>query len=120
MGRNSNVPAAMAYQVCVFRLSAPMNVTHDGKANNVRRQWKRAICSAIFVGLGACGGMTGSLVFRAEDAPGYRSGILTCIGLTALSVALVGLLSVRMQMKNRRVDRGASVIGGLEGFKYTL
>ncbi|KAF7170329.1 hypothetical protein CNMCM5623_002773 [Aspergillus felis] len=103
MGANSNVPAAMAYQ-----------------ANNVRGQWKRAICSAIFVGLGACGGMTGSLVFRAEDAPGYRPGILTCIGLTALSVVLVGLLSVRMHLENRRVDRGESVIGGLEGFKYTL
>ncbi|KAF7178923.1 hypothetical protein CNMCM7691_007747 [Aspergillus felis] len=120
MGANSNVPAAMAYQVCVFRLSVHMDVTDDGKANNVRGQWKRAICSAIFVGLGACGGMTGSLVFRAEDAPGYRPGILTCTGLTALSAVLVGLLSVRMHLKNRRVDRGESVIGGLEGFKYTL
>ncbi|GIJ90269.1 hypothetical protein Asppvi_009223 [Aspergillus pseudoviridinutans] len=120
MGTNSNVPAAMAYQVCAFRLSAYMDVTDDEKANNVRGQWKRAISSAIFVGLGACGGMTGSLVFRAEDAPGYRPGILTCIGLTALSVVLVGLLSVRMHLENRRVDRGESVIGGLEGFKYTL
>ncbi|GIK06150.1 hypothetical protein Aspvir_001793 [Aspergillus viridinutans] len=31
IGANSNVPAAMAYQVCVFCLSARRNVTHDGR-----------------------------------------------------------------------------------------
>ncbi|KAI9926085.1 hypothetical protein MW887_004546 [Aspergillus wentii] len=79
MGANSNVPAAMAYQ-----------------ANNVRGQWRRAICSSIFVGLGASGGMTGSLVFRSQDAPEYTPGICTCIGLTGLIVVLVGILSVRI------------------------
>ncbi|KAL3440625.1 phthalate transporter [Aspergillus insuetus] len=103
MGANSNIPAAMAYQ-----------------ANNVRGQWKRAICSAIFVGLGASGGMTGSLVFREQDAPGYKPGICTCIGLTALILVVVGLLSIRMHWKNRKADRGELVIEGLEGFRYTL
>ncbi|KAL2802942.1 MFS general substrate transporter [Aspergillus granulosus] len=103
MGANSNIPAAMAYQ-----------------ANNVRGQWKRAICSAIFVGLGASGGMTGSLVFREEDAPGYKPGICTCIGLTGLILVIVGLLSVRMHWKNRKADKGELIIEGLEGFRYTL
>ncbi|KAE8380242.1 MFS general substrate transporter [Aspergillus bertholletiae] len=103
MGANSNVPAAMAYQ-----------------ANNVRGQWKRAICSAVFVGLGASGGMTGSLVFRSQDAPGYRPGISTCIGLTGFIIVLVGLLSLRMHLRNRKADRGELVIEGLEDFRYTL
>ncbi|PYH91854.1 MFS general substrate transporter [Aspergillus ellipticus CBS 707.79] len=101
MGANSNVPAAMAYQ-----------------ANNVRGQWKRAACSAIFVGLGASGGMVGSLVFRSQDAPEYRPGIYTCIGTPATLVVLVGL-TVRLYMRNRRVDRGELVIGDLVGFRYT-
>lgn len=46
-GANSNVPAAMSYQ-----------------ANNIRGQWKRAFCSATFVGFGGLGGICGSLVFR--------------------------------------------------------
>ncbi|GFN19565.1 phthalate transporter [Aspergillus tubingensis] len=102
MGANSNVPAAMAYQ-----------------ANNVRGQWKRAACSAIFVGLGASGGMVGSLVFRSQDAPEYRPGMLTCIGLQAAAIVLVGLLTIRLYLRNRRVDRGELVIGDLPGFRYT-
>lgn len=90
------------------------------KANNVRGQWKRAICSAIFVGLGASGGMTGSLVYRSQDAPKYRPGILVSIGLTCLSIVLVGLLSLRLHYLNKKVDKGELVIGGLRGFKYTL
>ncbi|KAL5363301.1 major facilitator superfamily domain-containing protein [Aspergillus floccosus] len=105
MGANSNVPAAMAYQA---------------QANNVRGQWKRAFCSAIFVGLGASGGMTGSLVFREQDAPTYQPGICTCIGLTGLIIVLVILLSIRLHSRNRRANRGEIVIGNLEGFRYTL
>jgi hypothetical protein len=89
------------------------------KANNVRGQWKRAISSAIFVGLGASGGMTGSLVFRSQDAPTYVPGIITCIVATALSIFLVVLLSIRFYFFNRRVDRGDLVIADLPGFKYT-
>ncbi|KAJ6087996.1 MFS general substrate transporter [Penicillium canescens] len=102
MGCNSNIPAAMAYQ-----------------ANNIRGQWKRAIASAIFVGLGASGGMTGSLVFRSQDAPGYHPGILTCIGLSVLIIVLVIILSIRFYFLNRKVARGELVIGNLPGFRYT-
>ncbi|KAJ5370289.1 MFS general substrate transporter [Penicillium cataractarum] len=102
MGANSNVPAAMAYQ-----------------ANNIRGQWKRAICSAIFVGLGASGGMTGSLVYRSQDAPTYHPGILTCVGLSCLIIVLVVLLSIRFYFLNRKVARGEIVIANLPGFRYT-
>lgn len=64
--------------------------------------------------------MTGSLVFRDQDAPQYVPGILTCIGLTGLSIVLVGVLSIRLHLRNRKAERGELVIGGLEGFRYTL
>lgn len=44
---NANVPAILSYQ-----------------ANNLRGQWKRALCSATLVGAGGIGGMIGSTVFR--------------------------------------------------------
>ena len=57
---NANVPAVLTYQ-----------------ANNIRGQWKRALCSATLVGAGGLGGIIGSTVFREQDAPGYRPGIWT-------------------------------------------
>ncbi|KAJ5689711.1 MFS general substrate transporter [Penicillium macrosclerotiorum] len=102
MGANSNIPAAMAYQ-----------------ANNLRGQWKRAISSAIFVGFGASGGMTGSLIYRSQDSPTYHPGILTCIGLSVTIIVIVTLLSSRFYVLNRKVARGEHVIDGLPGFQYT-
>lgn len=89
------------------------------QANNIRGQWKRAFASAVFVGLGASGGLTGSLVFRTQDAPGYHPGILTCVGLSASIIVVSCLLSIRFYILNQRVSRGDLVIGGLSGFKYT-
>jgi hypothetical protein len=63
--------------------------------------------------------MTGSLVFRSQDAPTYRPGIITCIIATALSIVLVVLMSIRFHFLNRRVDRGDLVIANLPGFKHT-
>lgn len=61
-GTNANIPTALAYQ-----------------ANNVRGQWKRALCSALFVGLGGVGGISGGTIFRSQDAPRYVPGIAAAI-----------------------------------------
>lgn len=61
-GANANIPACMAYQ-----------------ANNVRGQWTRAFSSATLVGFGGLGGIVSSLVFREQDAPGYRPGMYAAI-----------------------------------------
>ena len=61
-GTNANIPTALAYQ-----------------ANNVRGQWKRALCSALFVAFGGIGGISGGTIFRAQDAPRYVPGITAAI-----------------------------------------
>lgn len=61
-GANANIPVSLAYQ-----------------ANNVRGQWKRALCSALFVGLGGVGGISGGTIFRTQDAPKYIPGICAAI-----------------------------------------
>lgn len=61
-GANANIPSCMAYQ-----------------ANNIRGQWVRAFSSATLVGFGGIGGIASSLVFREQDAPGYRPGMYTTI-----------------------------------------
>ncbi|KAL8945671.1 MAG: hypothetical protein Q9222_007824, partial [Ikaeria aurantiellina] len=61
-GVNANIPTALAYQ-----------------ANNVRGQWKRALCSALFVAFGGIGGISGGTIYRAQDAPRYIPGTVAAI-----------------------------------------
>ena len=100
---NTNVPTVMAYQ-----------------ANNIRGQWKRAFCSATLVGFGGLGGISGSLVFRTEDAPLYRPGLYATIVCNSLSVVIVILLSIHFKKSNKLADQGRKIIEGLEGFRYTI
>ncbi|KAJ5219679.1 hypothetical protein N7468_008883 [Penicillium chermesinum] len=72
-GANANIPACLAYQ-----------------ANNVRGQWTRALSSATLVGMGGVGGIASSLVFREQDAPGYRPGMYAAIACNILVILIVG------------------------------
>ncbi|KAH6654659.1 major facilitator superfamily domain-containing protein [Truncatella angustata] len=107
-GANSNVPAALSYQ-----------------ANNIRGQWKRAFCSATFVGFGGIGGIAGSLVFRAEDAAtGYKPGLYAAIACALLNIILVLLVDTKFFFDNRAADRGEKELEHDEdirerGFRYT-
>ncbi|KAH8587437.1 retrograde regulation protein 2 [Bisporella sp. PMI_857] len=100
---NANIPAILTYQ-----------------ANNIRGQWKRALCSAILVGFGGIGGIIGSTVFREQDAPKYGPGILTCLIANGLVIIITSLLSLKFWRANKRAEAGGKVIEGHEGFRYTL
>jgi MFS family permease len=100
---NANVPAILTYQ-----------------ANNIRGQWKRALCSATLVGAGGIGGIIGSTVFREVDAPSYHPGIMTCMIANGMVIVITGLLTVKFHFANKRAERGGKAIEGQEGFRYTL
>jgi MFS family permease len=124
-GANANIPACMAYQ-----------------ANNVRGQWTRAFSSATLVGFGGLGGIVSSLVFREQDAPGYRPGMYAAIAYVPpsslfpfsdlanltdcftrcniLIVILVLTLSLWFRICNKQADRGKRVIEGDVAFRYTI
>ncbi|KAL9047073.1 MAG: hypothetical protein Q9214_000265 [Letrouitia sp. 1 TL-2023] len=102
-GANANIPAAMAYQ-----------------ANNIRGQWKRALCSATLVGMGGVGGIAGGLVFRSQDAPKYRPGIWAAIACNLLIIVIVGMETVYFLWANRRAKRVGKLVEGCEGFRYTI
>ena len=69
--------------------------------------------------LGGSGGVTGSMVFRSQDAPNYLPGIITCICCNVLIIIIVSILSVYFRICNRKADQGKLIIEGLEGFRYT-
>ncbi|GAB7349469.1 hypothetical protein MBLNU459_g0182t1 [Dothideomycetes sp. NU459] len=100
---NSNVPCVLTWQ-----------------ANNIRGQWKRALCSATLVGAGGIGGIIGGTVFRAQDKPGYRPGITAAMIASGLIVVISLMLDWKFIRANKRAAAGGKVIEGLAGFRYTL
>jgi len=100
---NSNVPCILTFQ-----------------ANNIRGQWKRALCSATLVGAGGIGGIVGSTVFRSQDKPAYRPGMYATILASALIVVITAALDWKFARANKRAAAGGKAIEGLPGFRYTL
>ncbi|KAI1454011.1 MFS general substrate transporter [Annulohypoxylon moriforme] len=107
-GVNSNIPGSLSYQ-----------------ANNIRGQWKRAFSSALWVSLASMGGITGSLVFRSQDAAtGYKPGLWACIACCLAGILLVGILDLSFYIDNRKADRGEKELEITDedcqpGFRYT-
>ncbi|KAF4767118.1 hypothetical protein HAV15_009403 [Penicillium sp. str.  len=99
---NANCPALVSWQ-----------------SNNIRGQWKRAFTSATLIGGGSIGGIIGTTVFRAQDAPNYRPGLLCAMLANALIVVIVGAMTLKFRRANKRVDAGGKPIEGQVGFKYT-
>jgi hypothetical protein len=90
------------------------------QANNIRGQWKRALCSATLVGAGGIGGIVGSTVFRSQDAPKYGPGIITCILANGILIMVSLILMFKFTKANNRAVAGGKIIERLHGFRYTL
>ncbi|KAJ9612134.1 hypothetical protein H2200_003731 [Cladophialophora chaetospira] len=99
---NSNIPAILSYQ-----------------HNNITGQLKRALATAMVIGGGGCGGIIASNVFRHQDAPNYRPGLIAVIVSQALTAVLVCKNFVVFRRLNRKADRGEILLEGTEGFRYT-
>jgi hypothetical protein len=100
---NANVPCVLTYQ-----------------ANNIRGQWKRALCSATLVGAGGIGGIVGSTVFRDQDKPAYHPGIYATMIAGGLIIIITLAMTFKFHRANQRAAAGGKWIEGLEGFRYTL
>lgn len=88
--------------------------------NSVTGQWKRATVAAAVSGCNALGGIAGSYIFRAAEAPWYPTAVWVSIGSHILIIAIVVLCVVSFWRANKRAARGEKegVIEGVEGFKY--
>lgn len=86
--------------------------------NNVTGQWKRATVAAAVSGCNALGGIAGSYIFRANEAPWYPTAIWVSIGSHILVIAVVVVCATLFYRANRRANGGKGVIEGVEGFRY--
>ncbi|GAA6015269.1 hypothetical protein JCM11491_000993 [Sporobolomyces phaffii] len=102
-GAQSNVPAALTYQ-----------------ANNVRSHSKRAVSSAICVGMGGVGGIMASLVYRQIDYPRYLPGLWATVACQLCILLILVALSFYFRLRNGQADKGHRELEGSALFRYTL
>ena len=89
------------------------------QANNVAGQWKRAFTAAAVTAMNGAGGIAGSFVVRAHEAPRYETAVWVAIASHLLIIVLVGLFSLYFYVANRRADAGKVVLEGRADFRYT-
>jgi MFS family permease len=75
-------------------------------SNLVSGHYKRSVTSAIQIGLGNAGGIVASNVFLSREAPTYKTGYGTSMGLLWLCGALCTALFFLVKRENRLRGKG--------------
>ncbi|KAL2823556.1 major facilitator superfamily domain-containing protein [Aspergillus cavernicola] len=75
-------------------------------SNNMSGHYKQAIASAVQIGFGNCGGFVASNIFIQAEAPLYRSGYGTSLGLVSLCALAAIVMVVMLARENRRREQG--------------
>lgn len=89
------------------------------QANNITGQWKRATVAAAISACNGLGGIAGSYIVRAPEAPRYFTAIWVSIGSHLLLIVLVAFCTAFFLRANRAARQGKGLIEGTVGFRYT-
>ena len=101
-GTQANIPGTLAYG-----------------QNQTARPEKKGIVAAAMISVGAAGGITGSTIFRSQDAPQYLPGMWATIGMQFLYCIITLCMSMYFRRQNRLADEGKRpTLEGVEGFRY--
>lgn len=85
-------------------------------ASNSPTSTGRALRLGMFATAIPIGGIISSVAFRAQDAPVYQRGLLTCASFIVLLALLAVVMRVHFAKLNRRMDRG-EVVDVAPGFQ---
>lgn len=92
--------------------------------SNLRGRPQQAIGSAVQLGVGNCANFVASNVFITLERPKYPTGFATGIGITALSIVTLAVLTLVLSWHNRKFDqrhRGqVEDVEDQEDFRYVL
>ncbi|KAL3466756.1 major facilitator superfamily domain-containing protein [Aspergillus heterothallicus] len=87
--------------------------------NQTAQPVRKGVVSAAMIAVGAAGGVTGSTIFRAQDAPMYLPGMWSTIAMQMLYTVGTFGMSMYLRRQNRLADEGrVSALEGVEGFRY--
>ncbi|CAG8960502.1 hypothetical protein HYFRA_00008222 [Hymenoscyphus fraxineus] len=74
--------------------------------NNVSGSYKIGYAVAMEVGLGNVGGIASALLFQGKQAPKYRSGYKTILGMSCAAVGMIAIYTLALWYENRARDAG--------------
>lgn len=100
-GTQANVPGSLAYG-----------------QNQTALPQKKGLVAAAMITAGAAGGITGSTIFRAQDAPRYLPGMWVTIVFQILYFFGTMIMSLWFKKRNREADEKGVVLEGVVGFRY--
>ncbi|KAF9892040.1 hypothetical protein FE257_002446 [Aspergillus nanangensis] len=101
-GTQANIPGTLAYG-----------------QNQTAMSQKKGVVSAAMIAVGAAGGVTGSTIFRSQDAPLYLPGMWSTIAMQLLYAVGTFCMSMYLRRRNRLADEGkVDVLEGVPGFRY--
>lgn len=75
-------------------------------ANNMGGHYKKSFGAALQIGLGNAGGIIGSNIYLAKEAPRYPTGYGTALGLLWLSGLMCTIFYIGLKLENKKRDRG--------------
>ena len=75
-------------------------------ANNMAGHYKRSFGAALQIGIGNVGGIIGSNIFIAKEAPHYHTGYGTGLGMLLLGLVLCTVFWYGLGWENKKRDRG--------------
>lgn len=104
------------------------------QANNIVGQWKRATTAAAITACNGLGGIAGSFIVRAQEAPEYQTAVWVSIGYIPrwrptcqfsstdanirtnsshiLMIVIIGLFTIHFYMSNQKQSQGRMMIEG--------
>ncbi|KAK5000122.1 hypothetical protein LTR66_000947 [Elasticomyces elasticus] len=83
--------------------NVPQGVAWNG--NNIGGSLKRGVGIAMHVGFGNLGGIVAAFIYQAKDAPDYKSGHTSLIGLLVMSTTLCIIMTAYLRFENAKRDR---------------
>ena len=72
--------------------------------NNIAPSSKRAVGMALLISVGNAGGICGSNIYLAAEAPKYPAGFGTCLGVCVAGIIMAYVLRKGYQYENRKRD----------------
>lgn len=73
--------------------------------NNLAPSSKRAIGMALLISIGNMGGIMGSNIYLAREAPKYRTGFSVSLAMSLLSIIMAYVLRMECKRQNAKKDR---------------
>jgi hypothetical protein len=90
-------------------------------SNNVVSHSKRAVMTAVTVSFGGVGGILATTIFRQQDFPLYRLGIIITISSQGVLLLLLCLTTLHFWLHNKKIHRAsADQVDGRSEFLFTL